>query len=46
MKTLKNTIAVTLSTLFLMGMLAGCNKTLIDTTYAFDYAYVELPTGK
>ena len=46
MKTLKNTIAVTLSTLFLMGMLSGCNKTLIDTTYAFDYAYVELPTGE
>lgn len=46
MKILKNAIAVTLSTLFLMGMLAGCNKTLIDTTYAFDYAYVELPTGE
>ena len=46
MKILKNAIAVTLSTLFLMCMLAGCNKTLIDTTYAFDYAYVELPTGE
>lgn len=46
MKTLKNTIAVTLSTLFLMGVLTGCNKILIDTTYAFDYAYVALPTGE
>ena len=36
MKTLKNKIAVTLSALFLMGVLAGCNKTFIDTTYAFD----------
>lgn len=45
MKTLKNKIAVALSALFLMGVLAGCNKTFIDTTYAFDYAYVELPNG-
>ena len=45
MKTLKNKIAVTLSALFLMGVLAGYNKTFIDTTYAFEYAYVELPNG-
>lgn len=25
--------------------LCGCNKTVIDTTYHFNYAYVALPDG-
>lgn len=24
---------------------AGCNRTLIDTTYSYDYAYILLPNG-
>lgn len=33
--------------LVLAAMLAlcGCNQTIIDTTYHFDYAYVSLPDG-
>lgn len=23
----------------------GCNRTIIDLTYKYDYAYLELPTG-
>lgn len=45
MKTMKTKLAVGFSALFLMAALAGCNKSLIDTTYAFDYGYVELPNG-
>ena len=26
-------------------LLAGCNRTLIDTTWAFDYAIITLPDG-
>jgi major membrane immunogen (membrane-anchored lipoprotein) len=33
--------------LVLAAMLAlcGCNQTIIDTTYHFDYAYVAMPDG-
>lgn len=25
--------------------LAGCNRTIFDTTYSYDYAYIALPNG-
>ena len=28
-----------------MVALCGCNRTIIDTTYHFNYAYVSLPDG-
>lgn len=27
-------------------VLVGCNRQLIDTTYAYDYAWIELPGGE
>lgn len=27
-------------------ILTGCNKTIIDTTYTFNYAIIQLPDGK
>ena len=27
-------------------IITGCNKQIIDTTYKYPYAYVELPNGK
>lgn len=43
---MKNVFAIILVMLCLAGILAGCgNKSFIDTTYTFDYAYVELPNG-
>ena len=32
--------------LALVLCLTGCNAQVIDTTYKFDYAYVELPNGE
>jgi hypothetical protein len=28
-----------------LGVLSGCNKTVIDTTYTFNHAFVALPDG-
>lgn len=42
---MKNKIAIVLALLCLMGILAGCNRSLIDTTYKFDYVQIELPNG-
>jgi hypothetical protein len=27
-------------------LLAGCNRQIVDVTYHFNYAYVELPNGE
>lgn len=32
--------------LFLMLTLASCNKQVIDITYKYDYAIIELPNGQ
>lgn len=32
--------------LFLMLTLASCNKQVIDVTYKYDYAIIELPNGQ
>lgn len=44
MKT-KKLIAL-VAALIALVMLAGCNKQLIDTTYAFDRAIIFLPNGE
>lgn len=42
----KNIFFVAAVILVIAGMLSGCNRTIIDTTYNYDYGYVELPTGE
>lgn len=39
-------IFAVLAVAVLVLALAGCNRTVFDTTYNFTYAYVELPTGE
>lgn len=42
---MKKIIAIFVS-IVLMLSLAGCNRTVFDTTYNFTYAFIELPTGE
>jgi hypothetical protein len=42
---MKKLIATALIATALLTM-SGCNKALIDTHYAFDYAYVSFPDGR
>ena len=42
---MKKTIAFIIAAVLLL-MLAGCNYDLIDTTYKYDRAVIELPTGE
>lgn len=40
-------IIVALFVLFIiLFSMCGCNKMLIDTTYSFEYAIIELPNGE
>ena len=39
-------IAVLLISFVFAILLCGCNKQIIDTTYTFDYAIVQLPNGE
>lgn len=42
---MKKFICMVLVLVLACVLLAGCNETIIDTTYHFDYAYVKLPDG-
>lgn len=42
---MKKLLCVFLALLMMLCVFAGCNKTLIDTTYSFDRAIVSLPDG-
>lgn len=39
-------LAVLVVTLGLCFGLCGCNRDVIDTTYTYDYAYIELQNGE
>jgi hypothetical protein len=41
---MKKIIALLL-VLLMAWLLCGCNKTIFDTTYTFNYAFVSLPDG-
>lgn len=42
---MKKAIILIFIVLLIAGMFCGCNKTIIDTTYSFNYAFVALPDG-
>ena len=43
---MKKIIAMLLVLVMVVGLLAGCgNKTMLDTTYRFDRAIIQLPDG-
>lgn len=37
---------VIIATVIMITALTGCNKTIIDTTYTFNYAIIQLPNGE
>lgn len=39
-------LVVTLTLIFGLLYLASCNYNVVDLTYSFDYAYIELPNGE
>ena len=43
---MKRTLALVLVLIMMVGVLCGCNKQLIDTTYSFERAIVALPNGE
>ena len=43
---MKKILAIALAALLLMGLLAGCNKQMVDLTYSYEYAIIGLPNGE
>lgn len=43
---MRKKLLVALSTLATVASLTGCNKQIIDTTYSYDYAIVNLGNGE
>ena len=43
---MKKILAIALAALLLMGLLAGCNKQMVDLTYSYEYAIISLPNGE
>ena len=43
---MKRFIVSMIATLVTITVLTGCNKTIIDTTYTFNYAIIQLPNGE
>ena len=43
---MKKYISIILIAVMLIAVLCGCNKQLIDTTYNFNRAIIELPNGE
>ena len=43
---MKRFIVSMIATLVTIITLTGCNKTIIDTTYTFNYAIIQLPNGE
>lgn len=41
----KKIVALLLTILVLVSLLCSCNRQIIDVTYKYNYAYVELPGG-
>jgi len=43
---MKNILTKIICGLAIVTTLTGCNRTIIDTTWNFDYAIINLPTGE
>jgi len=45
---MKKYVALALAAVLLIGVLilAGCNKQLVDLTYSYEYAIIQLPNGE
>lgn len=43
---MKNILTKIICGLAIVATLTGCNRTIIDTTWNFDYAIINLPTGE
>ena len=43
---MKKIIALALAGIITVGSLCGCNRQIIDLTYNYNYAVVELPNGE
>lgn len=41
-----NKIKVALTTVILSAVLMGCNKQIVDLTYTYNYAIIQLPNGE
>lgn len=41
-----NKIKVALTTAVLSAVLMGCNKQIVDLTYTYNYAVIQLPNGE
>lgn len=41
-----NKIKVALITVVLSAVLMGCNKQIVDLTYTYNYAIIQLPNGE
>ena len=42
----KKIVALVLVVLMFVCVLCSCNRQIIDVTYKYNYAYIELPGGK
>ncbi len=43
---MKRFITIIATVAIIVSILTGCNKTIIDTTYTFNYAIIQLPNGE
>lgn len=43
---MKRKIFITVSSVFMVFTMAGCNKQMVDLTYSYDYAIIGLPNGE
>lgn len=43
---MKKFIAICLIVVAMMGVLAGCNRQILDVTYSYEQAIVKLPNGE
>ena len=39
-------LAMLLIAVMMLGLLAGCNKQMVDLTYSYEYAIIGLPNGE
>ena len=43
---MKKIIALMIVCIIMVGLLCGCNKQIIDLTYKYNYAIIEMPNGE
>ena len=42
---MKKNLAIICALILLVALCTGCNKQIVDLTYKYDYAIIELPNG-